>query len=117
MAQSPNTTWTQGTISHPGAAAPTSITMNGHPVSTNPYTISNNPYTTTTLNNVFSSQVGQQKHIAVSEIIGRFEAIEKQLMIINRDKLLEEKYPALKDAYEQYMLILKLVSDEPEDNQ
>jgi hypothetical protein len=42
----------------------------------------------------------------------RMTKIEERLAIIRPDRALQEKYPALKEAYEHYKLIEKLVRDQ-----
>lgn len=41
----------------------------------------------------------------------RIAAIEDHLMILRPDIEMQEKYPALKEAYDAYQLILKMVKD------
>jgi hypothetical protein len=43
------------------------------------------------------------------ELKERLEVIEKRLMIIHPDKELHEKYPALKEAYEAYRIVERLI--------
>lgn len=42
----------------------------------------------------------------------RLTEIEKQLCILIPNELMQEKYPALQEAYDAYQLILKLVNDQ-----
>ena len=53
--------------------------------------------------------------IDVLDITGRIEtrlaAIEQQLMILTRDLSLEAAYPALKEAYDAYQLVLAMVKE------
>lgn len=42
----------------------------------------------------------------------RIEKIEERLSILRPNEELHEKYPALREAYEHYMLIEKLVNDQ-----
>lgn len=42
----------------------------------------------------------------------RITEIEKQLLLIKPDQYMMDKYPALKEAYDHYQLILKLVRDD-----
>ncbi len=44
-----------------------------------------------------------------NDIKERISAIEDRLAIIRPDEVLQEKYPSLKEAYEHYKLIEKLV--------
>ncbi len=48
----------------------------------------------------------------ISDIKERISAIEDRLAIIRPDEVLQEKYPSLKEAYEHYKLIEKLVRDQ-----
>jgi len=41
----------------------------------------------------------------------RIDAIEKQLLILRPSLELHEKYPALKEAYEAYLLVLNMVKN------
>ena len=41
----------------------------------------------------------------------RLAAIEQQLMILTRDLSLEAAYPALKEAYDAYQLVLAMVKE------
>ena len=45
-------------------------------------------------------------------IESRLESIERRLCIVIPDVALHKKYPALKDAYETYLLIEKMVYDD-----
>lgn len=53
---------------------------------------------------------GIQKEM--TEMKEKIEAIEDRLAILRPDETLHEKYPALKEAYEHYKLIEKLVKDQ-----
>lgn len=127
MAHTPNTTLTQQATqpdlaTQQAQAAQTAIsasvpnvTFNGSPVTSAiapTWTTINPNWTTTNLGHVSGTSY---TFPTTSDVIKRLETIEKQLLILNRRLDLEEKYPALKDAYEQYMFILKLVDGEPED--
>lgn len=57
---------------------------------------------------VDANVLSEIKADALSE---RLEEIEKQLAIIRPDKVLQEKYPALQEAYDHYMTIKALVDD------
>lgn len=46
-------------------------------------------------------------------LLKRVEELEKRLLIIPPNEALQEKYPALKEAYEAYKIIEKLVYDRP----
>lgn len=46
------------------------------------------------------------------ELESRFNAMEKQLCILKANTILQEKYPALQEAYDAYQLVLKLVNDQ-----
>jgi hypothetical protein len=48
----------------------------------------------------------------IIEIQNQLAKIEQQLCILKPDEHLQEKYPALKEAYDAYQLILKLVNDQ-----
>jgi hypothetical protein len=48
----------------------------------------------------------------LSDIRERLSAIEDRLAIIRPDVVLHEKYASLKEAYEHYKLIEKLVRDQ-----
>lgn len=45
------------------------------------------------------------------ELSTRIAEIEKQMMILRPDIAMQEKYPALQEAYDAYQVILKLVKD------
>lgn len=45
------------------------------------------------------------------ELKTRISAIEDQMLILRPDVAMQEKYPALKEAYDAYQVILKLVKD------
>lgn len=47
----------------------------------------------------------------LNEIVARIEEIEKRLLILLPDNELCQKFPALKEAYDHYKLIEKLVSE------
>lgn len=47
-----------------------------------------------------------------NDIKERISAIEDRLAIIRPDEALQEKYPSLKEAYDHYKLIEKLVKDQ-----
>lgn len=42
----------------------------------------------------------------------RLTAIEEQLCILKPNEVMQEKYPALQEAYDAYQLILKIVNDQ-----
>lgn len=44
-------------------------------------------------------------------ILKRIEAIEARLAIIEPNQVLQDKYPALQEAYEAYKIIERLVND------
>jgi len=46
------------------------------------------------------------------EIKARLEEIEKRLAILKPNETLQEKFPALQEAYESYKIIEKLVNDQ-----
>lgn len=48
----------------------------------------------------------------MKEVRERLEAIERRLLIIRPDVALMEKYPALKEAYDAYQLIEKIVDQD-----
>jgi hypothetical protein len=48
----------------------------------------------------------------MAEVKERVSAIEDRLAILRPDKELEAKYPALKEAYDHYKLIEKLVREQ-----
>lgn len=50
------------------------------------------------------------------EIGRRLDKIEKQLLILKPSIELHEKYPALKEAYEAYLLVLKMVEGPGSEN-
>lgn len=50
------------------------------------------------------------------EVKARISAIENQLLILRPDFEMQEKYPALKEAYDAYQLILKMVKDNAKTN-
>lgn len=50
------------------------------------------------------------------ELKDRISAIEDQLLILRPDLEMQEKYPALKEAYDAYQLILKMVKDNSKTN-
>ncbi len=50
----------------------------------------------------------------MTDIKDRLSAIEDRLAIIRPDEVLHEKYVSLKEAYEHYKLIEKLVRDQNE---
>jgi hypothetical protein len=68
----------------------------------------NSVYTGATLNTGWITSDAE----AISKLDNRISAIEDQLMILRPDKLLEEKYPALKEAYDAYQIILKMVKND-----
>lgn len=45
-------------------------------------------------------------------LLDRIDTIERQLCILKPDEVLQEKYPALQEAYDAYQLILKIVNDQ-----
>lgn len=45
----------------------------------------------------------------IAKINKRLDAIEERLLIINPNESMHEKYPALKEAYEAYKIVEKLV--------
>lgn len=47
-------------------------------------------------------------------VVDRLEKIEERLLILKPDLEKHEKYPALKSAYEKYLMIEKLVTKENE---
>jgi len=53
--------------------------------------------------------VTKQEH---KEMLDRITEIEKRLFILQSNRYLEEKYPALKEAYEAYKLIEGLIEHE-----
>ena len=46
----------------------------------------------------------------LNEITERLKQIETQLLILNRNKHMEKKYPELAEAYHNYMHILKMLT-------
>lgn len=48
----------------------------------------------------------------LNKVIERIEAIEKRLLLIEPNEELHQKYPALKEAYDSYKLIEKIVNDQ-----
>lgn len=48
----------------------------------------------------------------MKEVCERLDAIEKRLLIVRPDEALMEKYPALKEAYDAYQLIAKIVDQD-----
>ena len=44
-------------------------------------------------------------------LLKRIEAIEARLAIIEPNRVLQDKYPALQEAYEAYKIIERLVND------
>ncbi len=68
------------------------------------------------IQNVTSSSIysihgngGSANYISITEVIERLAAVEKMLLIINPQIGLMEKYPALKAAYDEYQIVLKMV--------
>lgn len=67
-----------------------------------------------TMSNVYGSaalDLDLENNKEFQEIKTRISAMEDQLMILRPDLAMQEKYPALKEAYDAYQLILKMVKD------
>lgn len=47
-----------------------------------------------------------------TDLQNRMAALEKQLCILRANETLQEKYPALQEAYDAYQMILKMVQDQ-----
>lgn len=59
---------------------------------------------------------GTKSAVSVDEIIDFMDTMKKRLLVLTPMFELHEKYPALKQAYEDYLLIEKLVSgDQPDE--
>jgi hypothetical protein len=59
---------------------------------------------------------GTSESVEVDEIIDFMKTMRKRMLVITPMFELHEKYPALKEAYENYLLIEKLVSgDQPDE--
>lgn len=59
---------------------------------------------------------GTKSQVTVDEIIDFMDVMKKRLLVLTPMFELHEKYPALKQAYEDYLLIEKLVSgDQPDE--
>jgi hypothetical protein len=59
---------------------------------------------------------GTKSQVSVDEIIDFMDVMKKRLLVLTPMFELHEKYPALKQAYEDYLLIEKLVSgDQPDE--
>lgn len=64
------------------------------------------PISGSTLNTSTSASV-----IIIGDLLSRIEKIEKQLSILRPNIELHDKYPALKQAYEDYKIIERLIDD------
>jgi len=73
-----------------------------------PLGIPSSDWYTTAFNPTYNNQL--------EEIDKRVSAIEDRLAILRINETLHEKYPALKEAYEHYKLIEKLVKEQSNDN-
>jgi hypothetical protein len=60
---------------------------------------------------------GTNKSISVDEIIEFMDVMKKRMLVLTPMFELHEKYPALKQAYDDYLLIEKLVSGDQPDEQ
>lgn len=60
---------------------------------------------------------GTKSQVSVDEIIDFMDVMKKRLLVLTPMFELHEKYPALKQAYEDYLLIEKLVSGDQPDEQ
>ncbi|WPK40348.1 hypothetical protein Paride_0118 [Pseudomonas phage Paride] len=71
-------------------------------------------YTTTTINSMPASYSGLTDlgmyDTELSVLRKKIEQIEKMLCMLEVDKLLSEKYPALKSAYDEYEVILSVIN-------
>ncbi|VOH54533.1 hypothetical protein MIJ3_00161 [Pseudomonas phage vB_PaeM_MIJ3] len=71
-------------------------------------------YTTTTINSMPASYSGLTDlgmyDTELSVLRKKIERIEKMLCMLEVDKLLSEKYPALKSAYDEYEVILSVIN-------
>ncbi|BDR25727.1 hypothetical protein GBBBJNDB_00161 [Pseudomonas phage Callisto] len=71
-------------------------------------------YTTTTINSMPASYSGLTDlgmyDTELSVLRKKIEQIEKMLCMLEVDKLLSEKYPALKSAYDEYEVILSIIN-------
>jgi len=50
----------------------------------------------------------------IETINDRLQSIEKLLLIVQEQQVLNEKYPALKEAYDHYQMVLAMVHSPPE---
>jgi len=60
---------------------------------------------------------GTKDKVSVDEIIDFMDTMKKRLLMLTPMFELHEKYPALKQAYDDYLLIEKLVSGDQPDEQ
>lgn len=71
-------------------------------------------YTTTTINSMPASYSGLTDlgmyDTELSVLRKKIEQIEKMLCMLEVDKILSEKYPALKSAYDEYEVILSIIN-------
>ncbi|WPK38794.1 hypothetical protein Cassandra_0118 [Pseudomonas phage Cassandra] len=71
-------------------------------------------YTTTTINSMPASYSGLTDlgmyDTELSVLRKKIEQIEKMLCMLEVDKILSEKYPALKSAYDEYEVILSVIN-------
>jgi hypothetical protein len=59
---------------------------------------------------------GTKENVSVDEIIDFMDTMKKRMLVLTPMFELHEKYPALKEAYTNYLLIEKLVSgDQPDE--
>lgn len=56
--------------------------------------------------------VDLNKNAEFQDLKSKIEGIEKHLCILKPNETLQEKYPALQEAYDAYQLILKIVNDQ-----
>ncbi len=56
------------------------------------------------------------ERVNLSKIHKEFQEIKERLLMIEPDFKMHEKYPALKSAYEQYMLVLKMCEGEDDES-
>ena len=59
-----------------------------------------------------NSYQGFPSHYPVLDLHDRITKIEKRLLILEPNFELHDKYPSLKEAYEQYKIIERLITDE-----
>jgi hypothetical protein len=62
-----------------------------------------------TSNGILSTPTWQYQTTDMERVMKRLDKIEERLLIVDPNESLHEKYPALKEAYDAYKIVEKLV--------